>query len=446
VSQTADHGYIIAGDATFAGSTDSDIWVIKTDSVGDVLWERTFEGGQDANGFYAEQTMDGGYIVAGGARFLGGGKQDLYVIRLNSAGDPLWERTYGGAEDDLATSGLEVSGGGYIFAGETRSFGNEAQVYLLRTDASGNALWEKTYGGSQWDWACEVRTTSDGGYILVGSTQSFGSGGIDIYVVRTDSSGNALWETTYGGIYDDYGRSIDKSADGGYILGGYTYSFGPNIDVYLARIDSLGNTVWETTFGGAGDDRGHSLALTSDGGIAVAGLSSSSGSGSIDAYLVKTDSTGNVLWERTFGGDDFDQINSMEQTDDGGFILAGDTWSFGVTSGDIYLIKTDANGVTGVGGSHSPLGPRAPSFRLYQNSPNPFYRSTLLSYSLRATNQANLSIYDITGRLAETLVNEKKQPGVHNVRWSREANPGGVYFYRLEAGEFVETRTMVLLD
>jgi hypothetical protein len=187
-----------------------------------------------------------------------------------------------------------------------------------------DTLWTRTYGGSNDDYAWSVEQTADGGYIVAGSTNSFGAGDFDCYLVKTNSQGDTLWTRTYGGSDDDRATSIQQTADGGYIVAGFTLSFGAGSgDFYLVKTNSLGDTLWTRTYGGSSDDKGFSVQRTADGGYIVAGFTLSFGAGGYDFYLVKTNSQGDTLWTRTYGGSNQDEARSAQQTADGGYIVAG---------------------------------------------------------------------------------------------------------------------------
>jgi len=205
----------------------------------------------------------------------------------------------------------------------------------------------------------------------------------------------------------------------------------------------LGDTRWVTTFGGTSDDYGYSVQETFDGGYIVGGSTNSFGAGVYDVYLAKTDSAGDLLWDVTYGGTSDDWSNSVQQTSDSGFVVAGYTNSSGAGGGDVYLIKTDENGLTGI--HEQDRKPKTENRRLLQNQPNPFQKSTIISYSLPSATEVTLEVYDLTGRLVETLVNERQDPGIHQVRWNRKDNPSGVYFFRLQTGDFTDTKKMILL-
>ncbi len=251
-----------------------------------------------------------------------------------------WEQTYGGSGSDEGYSVQQTTDGGYIICGYTTSFGNGGtDVYVIKTDFQGNTLWTQTYGGTGNDRGKSIQQTTDGGYIICGETKSFGNGLYDFYLIKTDGSGNQLWSQTWGDTLEDNGYSVEQTTDGGYILCGRTRSvINGMTNVYIIKTDSQGNTLWTQTYGGTtGGETGKSVKQTSDGGYIICGWKD------MNLYLIKTDNVGDSLWTKTYVGNG-DGGNSVQQTTDGGYIICGYTDSFGNGSEDIYLIKTDSQG------------------------------------------------------------------------------------------------------
>ncbi|MBN2538049.1 hypothetical protein JXB37_07230, partial [candidate division WOR-3 bacterium] len=259
-----------------------------------------------------------------------------------------FQRTYGGTATDQAWSVVPAVDGGYFVAGHTSSYGaglNDA--WLIRTGAAGETLWTRTFGGEDFDEVYAAARTADSGWVMTGETYSQGAGLCDLWLVRTDASGDTLWTRTFGGIHEDRGRSVVQTQDGGYIIGGSTASFGPrwnDPDYWLVRTDAAGDTLWTRTFGGTEWDYAFSVTPTDDGGCVIAGVTESFGAGEGDLLLVRADASGDSLWTRCYGGESDDWGCSVAQTDDGGCIVAGFSYGDGAEDAALWLVKTDASG------------------------------------------------------------------------------------------------------
>jgi predicted secreted protein len=309
-------------------------------------WTKTYGG---TSGDYAQalvQTSDGGYALAGMTESFGAGPSDCWLVKTDASGNMQWNKTYGGTGSDYATAMEQTADGGYALAGITDSFGTgHSDFWLVKTDASGNAQWNKTYGGTGGDEAYALVQTNDDGYALAGRTGSFGGGGNDFWLVKTDASGTMEWNRTYGGTSYDLAYDLVQTSDGGYALAGETTSFGAgNNDAWLVRTDASGNMMWNRTYGGTNEDGATALVETSDGGYALAGRTTSYGAGTADFWLVKTDASGNAQWNKTYGGTSSDEATALVETSDGGYALAGYTNSFSAGNNDFWLVKTDAAG------------------------------------------------------------------------------------------------------
>jgi hypothetical protein len=408
IQQTQDGGYVVVGSRYSFGSQ-WDVYLLKIDSLGDTLWTRTHgDTSRHEYGRCVQQTADGGYIIVGGCDAL------VWLLRTDHAGDTLWTRTYG----EYISSGESVDqtlDGGYVITGHLNPDPGNGDVYLIRTDSLGDTLWTRTYGGNGFDRGQSVQQTPDGGYITAGFRRGLMN---DVWLLRTDCAGERIWRRVYGDTVNAVGESgwsVQQTRDGGYVIAGFTCPY--QCDVFIVKTDSSGDTLWTRSYGGASDDRGYSVQQTSDGGYIIAGFTESFSAGFRDVYLIRTDSLGNALWERVYGGSENDWGYSVQQTLDGGYIVAGYTNSFGTGSLDFYIIKTDQNGLTGMNEDVSGPQTHISNVRLLQNLPNPVRNSTIISYSLP-----------------------------HQVNWNRRDNPSGVYFYSLRAGEFVETRKMVVVE
>ncbi|OQX50743.1 MAG: hypothetical protein B5M53_11815, partial [Candidatus Cloacimonas sp. 4484_209] len=410
VAQTTDKGYIVGGYTGSYGAGYTDFYLVRTDSLGDTLWTGTYGGSSWDEAYCCAHTNDKGYIVVGHSESFSG-TFDVYVVKTDSSGDTLWTKIFGGMSgNDAGFYVGQTTDKGYIIAGEAFSY-NSGDVYLIKTDSLGDSLWTRHYGGSGIDAGNDAARTADGGYIVVGKTNSYGAGDFDIYIVRTDSLGDTLWTKTYGGINDDVATSVARTTDGGFVIGGWTENFGSGmIDVYLVKSDSLGDTLWTKTYGGTSDDWCTSLAQTNDRGYIITGRTYSFGSGGSDVYLIRTDSLGDTLWTKTYGGGSDDNGYSVKQTLDGGYIIGGETQSFGAGGYDVYLIKTDGAGNSGIE-ERQDLRYKTEDLRLYIY-PNPFTANTVIRLQVSGArgktniyNQTPITLYihDVSGRLVKRL-------------------------------------------
>ncbi len=340
VQQTTDGGYIVVG-STYSGGI-PDVYLIKTDANGIKQWDTTpFSGGI---GYCVQQTTDGGYIITGSTF----GISDALLVKTDANGVEQWNTTFGAAKYDAGYSVQQTTDGGYIIAGAYTYVPppGDYDAWLIKTDANGVQQWDQKFGGTFSDYAYSVQQTSDGGYIVAGSSNPTNTND-EFYLIKTDASGNSVWTKTYGGTNNDVGQSVQQTSDGGYIVAGWTESFGAGLaDVYLIKTDASGNTAWTKTYGGANYDDSRSVWQTSDGGYVIAGSTLSFGAGFSDVYLIKTDTTGNEQWNETFGGVLSDYGYWAQETTDGGYIIVGDTSSYGAGSSDVWLIKIGGGGPT----------------------------------------------------------------------------------------------------
>ena len=272
--QTNDGGYIIVGYTYSIATSSFDIYLIKTDGSGVEQWSKTFDGignGWDDFGYSVQQTNDAGYMIAG--------KGSKNIIKTDVNGIEQWSNYF----PVILRSVQQTTDGGYIIAGTNSNISPD--VLLIKTNANGDSLWSKTFGGTSEDYGYSVQQTSDGGYIICGYTESFGNGNKDVFLLKTDGSGIAQWYQTFGGTDDDEGHSVQQTTDGGYIISGTTFSFGNgSSDVYLIKTDGNGIEQWNYTFGTNYYDIGYSVKQTNDGGYIIAGVKST-GSLNLDKEL-----------------------------------------------------------------------------------------------------------------------------------------------------------------
>lgn len=442
VQQTADGGYIIAGETWSLGAGSGDVYLIKTNAAGDTQWTRTFGGAEYDVAYSVQQTLDGGYIIAGADSFPPYGT-GVYLVKTDANGGALWTRTIGEGGDYCAYSVRQTRDGGYIITGlECMDESTMANVLLVKTDANGDTLWTRIFFGTGWDdYGSSVQQTTDGGYVIAGANSTRLG---DVYLIKTDASGDTLWTRTYGGDSSDVAEDVRQTADGGYVIAGSTRSYGAGAgDLYLIRTDADGNMLWSGAYGGTSLDFGSSALQVDDGTYAIAGVTASFGAGGRDFYLIKTDADGDTLWTRTFGGDSDDFASSFQRTADGGYIIAGDTRSFGAGGSDVFLVKTDSLGNVAVAEPKtSPARTQALSLTC---QPNPFRARTAISLQLTADSPARLSIFDASGCCVRTLtVNRTPRTVWDGTDELGQPLPSGAYFVRVDAGNEHATARVVL--
>ncbi|MBO8140214.1 MAG: T9SS C-terminal target domain-containing protein [Thermosipho sp. (in: Bacteria)] len=383
IQQTSDGGYIVAG-TTYSNNGDvsgnhggRDFWIVKLDDDGNIKWQKALGGSNNELAYSIQQTSDGGYIVAGNTNSNDGdvsgnhGNFDYWVIKLDNSGNIEWQKALGGSDYEYARSIQQTNDGGYIVAGT--AYSNDGDVtgnnvgncyWVVKLDSNGNIEWQKALGGSSGDWADSIQQTSDGGYIVAGYTYSNDGdvsgnhGERDFWIVKLDKNGNIEWQKALGGSSGDWAHSIRQTSDGGYIVAGYTYSNDGDVsgnhgerDFWIVKLDNNGNIVWQKTLGGSQWDEAYSVQQTSDRGYIVAGITWSndgdvSGNhGGDDYWVVKLDTNGNIVWQKTLGGSRYETASSIQQTSDGGYIVAGYTDSNdGYVSGnhgsrDYWVVK-----------------------------------------------------------------------------------------------------------
>ncbi len=244
VQQTVDGGFIVVGYLYSLVSLNYDVYLIKTDINGDSLWTKCIGGASADKGNYVQQTTDGGFIIAGETESFGAGNFDIYLIKIDLNGDTLWTKTLGGTGEDIGNSIKQTSDGGYIITGKSSGFGSGSwDSYLIKVDNLGNPAWVKTYGSTSSDRSNSVYQTNDDGFVLVGATNGFGLSNYDVFLIKTNINGDTLWTKIYGDSYGEEGFAVQQTSDGGYIVLGSTSGFGAgSSDVYLIKTDSLGNS------------------------------------------------------------------------------------------------------------------------------------------------------------------------------------------------------------
>lgn len=370
VQPTSDGGFIISGISVGADNGDMlghhgsytvpDIWIVKLDKSGNIEWQKSLGGTYSEEGGFIIQTPDGGYVVAGGTGSIdcgltgNHGDYDFWVVKLSSKGDVIWQKMYGGTNLDIAHSIALCADGGYFVVGITFSKDGDVTVnhggldyWIIKIDAMGNLIWQKSLGGRGQDWASSVQATADGGCIVAGTTESVngnvtGNHGFgDYWVVKLDNKGNIQWQKALGGSMSEQASCVQVTADGGYIVAGNTDSndgdvtglHGGGFDAWIVKLDGGGKIVWQKCYGGSNLETVQYIQNTPDGGFVFTGISFSSdgditcNAGLHDVLVMKINSAGILEWQKTIGGVDTDQGRCVQPLHDGSFIVAGQTSS-----------------------------------------------------------------------------------------------------------------------
>jgi len=348
VVETDDGGYVVAGLTRSFGAGNTDVWLFKIDSSGNMIWNHTYGGPLNDRSWDMVQTNDGGFAIGGYIFSLEHGT-DTLLIKTDSNGNMQWNKTIGGGGVDYCFSLVQTSDGGFALAGETTSWGAGDDFWLVKTNAYGDVEWNQTYGEGGIDRAWSVIQTSDDGYVLAGQKR-WGEVG-DFYVVKTDSAGNMLWNQTYGGTLNEIAYDIVEASDGGFVVAGETTSYAAlpqsnYIDCYFVKTDADGDMQWNKTGGAEYHGRAYCLIRTTDGGYALAGDWASPIDGNMDYWLIKTDENGDIEWNQKYGREHHEWAYSIIQSNDGGYVLAGiGHVAGGNPTNDIWVVKTDSNGV-----------------------------------------------------------------------------------------------------
>lgn len=496
MARTSDNGYVVAGRTSPTIGTD--FYVVKFSSNNSLQWSRTIGIGNFDEARTVIQTMDGGYAV-GGRTLPFQSSEKMSFVKLDENGNVQWSRMIGYLQPESMMSVVQSTDGGYILAGNRLfSLSNDASsnddsdvsgiifdIVIVKFDLNGVFQWEKTIGsGGSDDFVSSIIRTTDGGFMLAGTTDAFGAGSYDMLIIKLGSEGSIQWARTIGGANNESASSVIQTHDG-YLLAGYTSSFGTG-HVFIVKLNHAGIVQWSRNVGGNGSENGYSIIQTQDRGYAVAGSTMSFG-GSHDVYLIKLDSNGSLQWSRTVGSAGSEIGHSVIQAPDGGYLVAG----YGM--GQIFLVKFDVNGnicgnffsppssinspavieafqtpqiipqtsavvvanpVVGSVGNVTnlcmlgiePVSNEIPiRFELSQNYPNPFNPVTKIKFELVRESSVKLMIYDLSGREIETLVNQNLKAGIYEVAWDASDYPSGVYYYKMSAGEYSATKKMVLV-
>lgn len=337
--KTAEGGFFLTGTSNGYGGSNY-LYALKTDQLGDTIWMKGYTTNNTIYGYSAALCSDSGYIVCGNTGY----------IRLDKNGNVLWEYTYIGV---VFYSGIQTNDGGFILTGSIgqSSSSNGVDIYILKLNSTGVKQWAGKLGGAIDDYAMSVKQTPDGGYIFAGNTNSFGAGGNDLFLLKTNSTGDTLWSRTYGSSLAEGGSTsarqcVSLTSDKGYIVGSYTNGFtgGGGIDGYLLKTDSLGDLQWSKTYGGTGNELIYDVKEVSGGGYLFTGCTSSAGAGGNDIYLIRTDANGDTLFTKCFGAASNDCGLQVLEQPGKHFAVAGYGVGLGAGNDDAWLVQTDSLG------------------------------------------------------------------------------------------------------
>ncbi|MCH8837552.1 MAG: T9SS type A sorting domain-containing protein [Candidatus Marinimicrobia bacterium] len=444
IDQTADGGFIMSGSVgLFADS--SVFWLVRTKADGDTLWTRTY-GDPDSNNICQSGllTFDGGYIMAG----LGG----MWLIKTDADGDTLWTRRTGGPGGQEPVMVAQTADSGYIITGNIAEAGLNAQLGLIKTDSQGNTQWTKTCGGPGDEFGGFVQQTADSGYIILGTIIGEGGVGRDIWLLKADAEGDTTWTTTFT-LGEGEPNVVRQTADSGYAIFGLIQGTldapvtgGDDRDWLLIKTNNLGNLEWSRTYGGDLQDQSMDMILTGDGGFLLTGFLDLTASGnSVDLWLVRVDSLGDTLWTTTVGDAADDGGLGLVQIAEGEYAVAGFTGSFDAGEIDGWLVRF---GDVVISVAEKPATPTV--FALHANYPNPFNPTTTIGFELPVAAVVTLTVYDILGQEVRRLANRTMGAGYHQADWDgrtsdgREA-PTGIYFAQLVTPTSTRAIKMVLL-
>lgn len=539
IIQTTDGGFAIGGWSSSFGSDYADFFIIKLDTNGTIQWTRNINRAAYDYACSIVQTTDGGYAISGVSATGGVFSSDMFIVKLNSAGNLQWSKTYGGSHDEPAYSIIQTTDGGLAFAGYSNSFGPYNLFNIIKTDSLGNIQWNRLIGESgTGSHIYSIIQIADGSFVLAGEFTPVGTGNYHMYIVKINSSGTILWTRTVVGPVYDMAYSVTQTADGGFVLGGYTNSFGSGgYDMYIVKLNSNGSLQWSKTVGGTGDEQALSVIKTTDGGFIAAGYSTSFGNGGKDIFIVKFDSSGNTCGNTTAPTSSFGTSGtatspaftvvtqnptvttptpilgtggtlttvcnllppaapilvspsngSYNQTSTVRFnwnksqnavsyrlqvafdslftnLVVNDSTItdstllvVNLTSNRYYWWRVNAKNSVGTSPYSAvwkfgtflvglnQIGTDIPKeFKLHHNYPNPFNPVTKIRFDVPNPDIISIKVLDVLGREIAVLINEQMQPGTYEIEWEGTNYPSGIYYYSISAGSFSQSKKMVLV-
>ena len=517
-TQTNDGGFIncsysTSNDGDVSGNHGgSDVWITKLNSSGNTQWRKSYGGSWDDFANRAIQTRDGGYIFIGYTTSNDGdvsgnhGQGDLWIVKLTSNGNISWQKCYGGTGDEYAYYGIiQTDDGGFAAIGSSASNDGDANnnhgsydVLVLKLNRNGSLEWTKTYGGSQDDYGDLIVQNNDGTYTISADTYSndgnigtnHGDGTLDTWIARLNSKGNIIWGKNIGGTDDEFNGSLITTHDGNILVGDYAGSHDGDVkgnhgvmpdggDMWLVKMNKTGNIIWTKTLGGGNgnsaidfpdDEVALFISETNNGEFLVAGGATSSDGdltvnrGGDDAWILKLNPTGNIIWQKSFGGSNEDAATAIFLNRNESFTVIGWTYSNDFDfkhsnqhgKGDLFIAifsPGSYNNLADVATNVLPVEiknikqEKLTTLNIY---PNPFSQSTTINFSIVKSANVSLQIFDISGRLIKTLANEEMEAGNHEIKWNVSDERGvqvstGIYYLKLITGNYIETKHLSII-
>lgn len=339
--ETPDGGIIVCGNTESKGAGKSDVYVLKIDNLGNMVWEKTFGGPEDDKANAIIMTSDGNYAIAGSTESFGKGKSDFWIIGFDRNGNRLFMREFGGPDDDIANAMIQTLDGQFVSAGSTKSKGaGSSDFWIVKSDTSSKPIWQKSMGGKKPDEAHDIIQNRDSTYLVVGNSKSVGSGSHDMWIVKLDPLGRAKMKKEFGGINYDYAKSVVTAEKGSFIIAGSTMSDSKGFfDFLFIKIGPEFEKVWELKFGGKSDEQAECIISDKDGNFMAVGYTFSKGAGKYDGWVGRISTKGELKSEETFGGTKDDKLFKIIKLKDGDFIACGYTTSSGEGKKDMWVMK-----------------------------------------------------------------------------------------------------------
>jgi hypothetical protein len=439
--ETEDGGYLLVG-STFQES-DRDVLWLKTSANGDSLWSQTFDVGHNDAALSITATSDGNYALTGLISDYQNYYMDFLLQKVDPSGDIIWTRFYGTFDDDYAYDVIETDDHGFLIVGVGNNYqhcANGGFLWMVKTDVNGDSLWCRFHEGDLWSAAHSVIETMDGGYLIAGH-RVIEETWMRAWLLKTDSNGDTTWTRILGNENENEARYVIASSDGNYVVAGWSGSYWGESDAFLMKVSADGDSVWWRTFGGMEHDEAHAIIETDDGGYLLVGSSEPETDFNRELYVVKTSVDGDLMWERTYGGNDADIGYSVIQTIEGNYVISGIHYPNSGDISNVYLACLEGP-PTGIAGEPQmqPMG-----FTFISAYPNPFNPSTTISFHLPIASEVTLHFFDTSGRKVGARFITPYPPGAHAIPFDGTNLPSGIYIYRLTAGDFQASGKLVLM-